>query len=557
VRHLGSAATPTWGGVLQGNVSSMRRGFIAALVALAAIAASCGDDDSADSADSAGSSAGSETGAASATGDTAASADTGSTTLHLAVAYPELPLDPASYGGGPGTGLLAGMYQRLLQYKPESSEIVGDVASSWDVSPDGLTYTFTLRDDQIFHDGSPVTADAFKFTFERHISLGLSAALSSVASVAAPDPHTLVVTLKQPDRVFLHKMASTGAAGYVVNPAIVQANAGSDQGQTYLANHDAGSGPYELVSFGEDAIVLKAFPDYPGPKPYFTDVEMRVITNVQTQILQLQQGQLDALSYSIPAQTIDQLAHDPNFQVKLSGAPQQAFIWINPQSAAFGTPEARAALSKAIDREALIANAFPTIGTAAKNFYPFGMLPDGMSPVDTTLDTSAFESMADSLGHFDLSYLTYNAQDQLAAENLQIQLQALGADVALKPFDTNSVDDLINNPDSRPDLLIVSTNAEGASPDGWVQLYMHKGGIYNLLGVDVPEADALVDAAKIELNDDVANQDYAQAGQLYLDQIIPIADIAAYVVAQKSIGNITPDISNSFGVNIQQLTRTG
>jgi peptide/nickel transport system substrate-binding protein len=543
---------------VQGNVSSnsrssgrrgvRRRRVIAAAVALVLVAASCGDDD--DSADSAGSSAGSETGAASATGgDTGG---TGSTTLRLAVAYPETALDPAVYGGGVGTGLMAGIYQKLLAFKPGGYEIEGELATSWDVSPDGLTYTFKLLPDQIFHDGSPVTADALKYSFERYQAIGLGAAFATVASTAAPDPLTFVVTLSQPDRTFIGNLASNG---YVVNPALVEANAGSDQGQTYLTTHDAGSGPYELVSFGQDAIVLKAFPDYPGPKPYFTDVELRVIENVQTQVLQFQEGALDALTYSIPAQTVDQLAHDSKFQVVLSGSPKQAFIWINPQSEAFGTPEARAALAKAIDREALIANAFPTVGTAAKNFYPFAMLPDGMAPVDTTLDTSAFEGMVDSLAPFELSYLTYNSQDQLAAENLQIQLQALGADVTLKPFDTNSVDDLINNPDARPDLLIVSTDA--TSPDGWARYYMHKGGIYNLTGVDVPEADALIDAAVIETDDAKANQDYAQAAALYLDQIIPIADIAAYVVAQKSIGNIQPDVSNSFGVNIQELTGSG
>jgi peptide/nickel transport system substrate-binding protein len=522
-----------------------RRRVIAAAVALVVVAAGCGDDDSSDSA---GSAASADTGAASATGETASS---DATTLHLAIAYPASPLDPARYDGGPLTGLVGGMYQKLLAYKPESSEIVGELASSWDVSPDGLTYTFTLRPDQIFHDGSPVTSDAAKFSLERNISMEASETIASIASIAAPDPHTLVVTLKQPERGFLNELASVEGGGFVINPTLMQANAGSDQGVTYLTTHDVGSGPYELVSFGADAIVLKAFADYPGPKPYFTNVEMRVISNIQTQVLQFQDGQLDALTFSLPAQTVDQLSKDSNFQVKLAGAPQQAFVWINPASAPFGTPEARAALSKAIDREALIANAFPTLGTPAKNFYPFGMLPDGMAPVDTTLDTSAFESMADSIGPITLSYLTYNSQDQLAAENLQVQLQTLGADVELKPFDTNSVDDLINNPDARPDLLIVSTNA-GTAGD-WAQLYMHEGGAYNLLGVTVPEADALVDAARSELNDDVANQDYAQAAELYLDQIIPIADIAAYVVAQKSLANIIPD---SFGVNIQELTRS-
>ncbi|HEX7197946.1 MAG TPA: ABC transporter substrate-binding protein, partial [Dongiaceae bacterium] len=144
-------------------------------------------------------------------------------------------------------------YERLLKFKvvdgKGSTEIEGDVAKSWSSSDDGKTWTFTLGDGHVFADGNPVNAAAVKFSFERvlKIAKGPADLFDQVASVAAPDDHTVVFTLKAPFAPFLATLVDDGAS--IVNPKVMDHETNGDMGQAYLSDHTMGSGPYQVASW--------------------------------------------------------------------------------------------------------------------------------------------------------------------------------------------------------------------------------------------------------------------------------------------------------------------
>src|SRR5277367_2204049 len=101
------------------------------------------------------------------------------------------------------------LYEGLVQYKPGTTEIVGWLAQSWSISPDGRTYSFTLRDGVTFHDGRKMTSADVLTYFRRRKSpsLPLSYFLDGVKDMSAPDPHTFVITLMAPQPAFLDRLA--------------------------------------------------------------------------------------------------------------------------------------------------------------------------------------------------------------------------------------------------------------------------------------------------------------------------------------------------------------
>src|SRR5262249_20656293 len=164
-----------------------------------------------------------------------------------------------------GLAITLSVYEGLVQYKPDSTEIEPLLAKSYTVSDDGLTYTFHLRPNVKFHDGSAFDAAAAKFDFERRLKVngGPSYMVADVKSMDTPDPLTFVVHIKQPVTPFLDYLASPYGPKMMSPTAIKQHEVKNDSGQEWLKSHDAGSGPYQLTSVTPGQLyIMKSFADY-------------------------------------------------------------------------------------------------------------------------------------------------------------------------------------------------------------------------------------------------------------------------------------------------------
>lgn len=137
-----------------------------------------------------------------------------------------------------------------MRYASGSTDIEGGLlATEWTISPDGRTYTFTLRDGVKFSDGTPFDSAAAKASFQRRIDMkaGPSYMLDEVTDMQTPDPRTFVVTLAKPVAPFLDYLASPYGPLMTSPTAVAQHDSGGDRASAWLTSHTAGTGPYTLT----------------------------------------------------------------------------------------------------------------------------------------------------------------------------------------------------------------------------------------------------------------------------------------------------------------------
>jgi peptide/nickel transport system substrate-binding protein len=211
-------------------------------------------------------------------------------------ALPPASLDPNEASGLADAGFISNMYVTLLKYgtkrgangfpEDDLTKIEPYLATRWRQQDGGRTWVFTLRRGAVFADGSPMDANAVKYSFDRinkRVSIGsvfLNAnnPVGFVTSVEAPNPTTVIVRLKSPSKNVDYADMHTYANLSIVNPRVVEANGGIDprRPNVWMASHAAGGGPYVLQEYDPNRrAVLVANPRFFGPKPR----EPRVIVN--------------------------------------------------------------------------------------------------------------------------------------------------------------------------------------------------------------------------------------------------------------------------------------
>lgn len=474
-----------------------------------------------------------------------------STTLKLALTTMDPPLDPATYYGGPAFNIMDGIYDGLVKYEVGSVKLEPDIAESWTISPDGKTYTFKLKPGLKYHDGTPVDAASIQYAFQRFKDIGSSPSymLAQLESMEAPDPTTFVMHLTSPVDPMLDYLASF-VGPKAMSTALIKANAGSDNGQTWLGTHDAGSGPYELTSYVQDqSYTLKAWDGYQGTKPYYTDVKFSIIPDVTTQVLQLQKGDLDVISTALPANILSSLQSDPNVTVKTYEGLLKTVVWTK-QSGFMAKPGVSDAVNKAINRDIVTPGAYGIIGKVSTDLDLKADNPDGTNDT-SSYDAAPLTSLVKAEGtppSITLGYPSFNNADKLASELIQTQLQATGLQVKLRPYGFELFD-LVGKPDDVPDLFMMTTNADAASSGTWLTMYFSTNGPLVMNSAKNPAADDLLLKGITSPTHEQAVALYKQASDAYKasGDFFTIADITPSVVSLKSVGDVKTTPDNPFG----------
>jgi peptide/nickel transport system substrate-binding protein len=228
-----------------------------------------------------------------------------------------------------------GMYDTLLTFRGSSTKPLPWLARSWTVSKNAKTFTFKLRRDVVFSDGTPLTSADVVFSFRRLINLkGSPSFLLSGVTVSAPDRYTVVLRSKEPNPALLRIVPNPSLG--IVNSKLVKANGGTDapgadqrdKAEQLLLRQSAGSGPYILRSYSNKTeIVLEANPRFWGPKPYFQRVVIRNMP-APSQLLNVQRGE-NEIALDLSAQQASSLRGRSNLRVVTSASPNLFNIDIN------------------------------------------------------------------------------------------------------------------------------------------------------------------------------------------------------------------------------------
>ncbi|MEM8537989.1 MAG: ABC transporter substrate-binding protein, partial [Pseudomonadota bacterium] len=251
--------------------------------------------------------------------------------------------------------LYANVFEGLTRFDANGA-IVRGLAQSWDISDDGLTYTFNLAAGVAFHDGTTMDAQDVKFSLDRaraedstNAQKGLFAGITDVTVV---DPLTVQVTLDQPNGNFLFNMAWGDAV--IVAPESIDT----------IASNPIGTGPFQFSDWVQgDRLEMTRYADYWGPAPALESATFRFISDPTAAFAAVMAEDVDAFIGFPAPENLPQFEADPRFQVLVGNTEGETILSTNNAMPPFDDVRVRKALAHAIDRQAIIDGAMFGLGT--------------------------------------------------------------------------------------------------------------------------------------------------------------------------------------------------
>jgi peptide/nickel transport system substrate-binding protein len=259
-------------------------------------------------------------------------------------------LDPPVYASIPDRQVLYSIYNPLVAMD-ENLTIVPELARSWQVSPDGLTWTFSLAKGVKFHDGTPFNAQAVKFNLDRLLDPNTASRLRQevleIKEVQVVDDSTVKIIVAAPFTPLLAWL--TDAVGMISSPTAIQ-----KWGKEY-GDHPVGTGPFEFVEQVKgDHITLRKFKDYWEPGlPYLDEVVFRPIPDPSTKLAGLRSGALDVVD-EIPSRDVAGLRQAGEFKLGTMEGTRWRVVHLNLTKPPLDNVAIRQALSLAVDRDAIV-----------------------------------------------------------------------------------------------------------------------------------------------------------------------------------------------------------
>jgi len=288
-------------------------------------------------------------------------------TLVIANAVKVDTLDPEANSVNESIWLDQNLYSRLLQPNATGTGLLPDLATSWTIAKNGLTYTFHLRPNAEFSNGMPVTAADVVYSIQRSRAFkgGWGFLLTAIKTITAPDPRTVVITLSQPHAPLLADLAMYAYS--VVPEKLVKA-----QGAAFF-QHPVGSGPFMVTSFSPDTEVdLARNPHFYGTKPKIAKVRVMIVPNDNTRVLMLESKKVDVIE-NPPGNLVSEIDKTPGLSVQLFPSTRVDFIQLDEHYPPFKKALVREALNYAINRNAIVKLAYQGHAVPGASFLPYRM----------------------------------------------------------------------------------------------------------------------------------------------------------------------------------------
>lgn len=416
--------------------------------------------------------------------------------------------DPHTATGYSASFFMRNVYDPLVRVSGSPPEPVPAIANSWDVSDDGTEYTFTLNDAAVFHSGAKVTSDDVVYSFERAMRLakGNSWMIRDIVvpgGVEAVDETTVKFTLSAPFAPFLQVLPWI----FIVEKAIVEANLGEDDGQTWLLTNTAASGPFTVSRAQPGTLYhLNRAPDaWQAGGGNLGAVIWQIVRETSTQRLMIQRGEAH-IAVDLTSEDMESLQDAPGVVRVLEPEYRTFSIKMNTENGPCADIELRKAISYATNYQAIIdAAGFADLMT--------GPLPNGIMGHDPALNVyrtdieKAKEHMAKSAtpeGGIMLKMVHVSGLEQQRRWALIMldSLKQLNIDLEIVPLNWPDMVAACRSPETFPDFFPVYQTANYGDPDNIAFAAYHSsrnGGWQNAV-YNNPEVDALIEAGRREVD---------------------------------------------------------
>jgi peptide/nickel transport system substrate-binding protein len=348
----------------------------------------------------------------------------------------------------------ANCYRRLI--RPDlldATKIQGDLAEKWEVSKDGLSFTFHLRRDAKFDSGNPVTANDAAFSLQRVVKLNKTPGFiitqfgfnpdNVEKMIHALDDYTLELKLPNEAEATSFVLYCLSAnVGSVVDMKTVMANqANGDLGNAWLKTRTAGAGTYKLTEWAaNDHVIIDTSP-HAAEAPPMHRVVLRHVADPSAQLLMLQKGDVD-IARELGSDQLKSVASDKNLTVTSAPQGTSMYIAMNQSMPELQKVQVHQAIKWAIDYDAIAKNITPGTWSVCQTFLPYA-LPGALKVTPFRKDIAKAKQLLAQAGlpngfAVTMDYISASPYSEIA-QAIQADLAAVGIKVSLQPGDQKQV----------------------------------------------------------------------------------------------------------------------
>ncbi|MGY1836995.1 ABC transporter substrate-binding protein [Blastococcus sp. SYSU DS0510] len=420
--------------------------------------------------------------------------------------------DPHVTSAYPSFQVLENVYDTLVVPNAQDLTMEPSLATDWEVSEDGLTWTFNLREGVTFHDGSEFDAADVVYSYNRIIDEELNNAyrFATVESVEAVDPQTVEITVSQPTPNL------PALIGAFKGMAILPEGAAEEYDLTTEA---VGTGPFTLESSDASSTELAAYEDYWGGAPSIGGVEFTYITEPAAALTALQNGEVQWTD-NIPPQQIESLEGDDAVELATTPSVDYWYMSMNYDREPFGNPLVRQAIATAIDRGAVTEAA--RFGAAQPNqtaipedsfyYYDYAPFEPNVEEATALLEQAGVQTPI-TMG---LMVTDEFPETVTAAQVIASQLEPIGIEVDVQTVDFATWLDRQAQGDFDAFMLGWLGNID---PFDFYHAQHITDGSSNYQGYSNPQVDQLLTQASTETDENARKELYDQAAKLIVDDV--------------------------------------
>lgn len=416
-----------------------------------------------------------------------------------------------------------------LVYYNTFNELETVLADSYEVSDDGLTYTFKLKEGVKFHDGTDFTAKDVKYTFDYYRNPDNGAVnignFTNVASVDTPDDYTVVVNMSDINAASLSTWAATG---------IVQSAYHAEVGEDTYRTAPIGTGAYKLKEWrAAEFTELEAFEDHFRGRPNIDVIRLEVVPEPSVRTIALQTGDADATVWPLLVEDTLAFSQDPNFVVLSALGNSIKHFPLNNSLPQLSDKRVRQAMLQALDREKIVADLWQGAASVAhsnippSSFYYNAALqqyPYDVAAANALLDEAGWAPGADGIREkdgtrlaFTITTITGDQARRPIAELAQQMLKEVGIEVQLAEAPVASILEGLRAGTIDSSIFNWTYNNGAIEPDPYSTLHSQGGNNFNQFKNE--EMDKLIEEGLITVDPDERKKIYDRIQEIFVEEV--------------------------------------
>ena len=408
------------------------------------------------------------------------------------------------------------IFDRLVDVEVDAdgnSKIVPSLAESWDISDDGLEYTFHLRQGVKFHNGNDFTAEDVAYTFHRMLTVEggvntefidqikgadelLAGETDTLEGVEVVDDYTIKVTLKEPFAGFLASISSPGVSIYDSEATEV---AGDQFGMDPAVT--VGTGPFEFSSWSfNNQLVLTRNEDYWKGASGLPGVVIKIIPDTETQSMMFESGELDILDLDYAADSVDRFTETYPDQIVQGPRVGIVYFTMNFNKEPFQDVRVRKAVQMSIDRQAILDALYGGRGQVEQGIFPHGLIGFNPDQEEIKYDPEAAKALLAEAGYadgFDMEIAADSSASDtmtMALEIVSDQLAEVGIRAEIKNYDESTW--LETRKSGELGSFMSTWSADYNDPDNFIYTFFGNEEKTRIRSINYPDTEVMERVAK-------------------------------------------------------------